>query len=71
MPHATPVIWPPFLATMSHAADVARTEPPIDWPSLIRRHDMTFDKRRERLDRKARTFRQPMVGSMLYPEAQP
>jgi hypothetical protein len=56
-----------FLATMSHAADVARTEPPIDWPSFIRRHDMTFDKVPNGWT-EAPHFGNAMVGSMLYQE---
>ena len=56
-----------LLATMAHAADVSRTEPPIDWPSFIRQHDMTFDKLPNGWT-EAPHFGNAMVGSMLYQE---
>jgi hypothetical protein len=54
---------------MTHAADVSMTGPqsPIDWPTFIRQHDMTFDKLPNGWT-EAPHFGNAMIGSMLYQE---
>lgn len=50
---------------LAMAADAVPAATPIDWPSFLRRHDMTFDK----LPRdwtEAPHFGNAMIGSMLY-----
>ena len=50
---------------LAMAADTGPVEMQIDWPSFMRRQDMTFDKL-PRSWKEAPHFGNAMVGSMLY-----